>query len=362
MKCMEIVKREAIVLPLIILLITLSILIPHRAKEYLSFIDWRTIAALTGLLVVATGMKESGFFNAASRRILLRLRSRRKLAISLILLSAFLSTFLTNDVALFILVPLTLSLQCELEETCKFVVFEAIAANAGSTLTPIGNPQNLFLWHHWSISFVDFVMKMFPVFAVLLFSLLLLAVLVFKDSCLYSDGSNGEIKRKLAALSLILMLTYIIALDAGYATYILPLLVAVYAILYRNVLRRVDWLLLLIFAVMFIDFHLLSEVEPVSRLVHSLSLDAAGNVFVLSILTSQIMSNVPAAIFLSKFTHNWLAIAYGVNVGGNGVFAASLANIIALRMVKNREVWIDFHRYSIVYLLITSALIYILFF
>ena len=85
-----------------------------------------------------------------------------------------------------------------------------------------------------------------------------------------------------------------------------------------------------------------------------------GSVFVYSLLISQIISNVPAAVFLSKFSSNWLAIAYGVNVGGNGIVIASLANLIALRMVGDKKIWSRFHRYSLVYLSISACLIYFL--
>jgi len=74
------------------------------------------------------------------------------------------------------------------------------------------------------------------------------------------------------------------------------------------------------------------------------------------------MSNVPATIFMSRFSTGWLSIAYGVNVGGNGLVIASLANIIALRFVKEKSVWVDFHRYSLLYLLVSGGLVYLLFF
>ena len=71
---------------------------------------------------------------------------------------------------------------------------------------------------------------------------------------------------------------------------------------------------------------------------------------------------MPASVFVSKFTHNWFAITYGVNVGGNGLVIGSLANIIALRMVESKGIWLNFHKYSIPYFLITGGIAYVLFF
>lgn len=125
---------------------------------------------------------------------------------------------------------------------------------------------------------------------------------------------------------------------------------------------KVDWLLLLLFIVIFIDFHVISTIPVVSESVNALNLNSAGNVFLLSAFTSQLFSNVPASVLVSAFSHNWFAIIYGVNIGGNGLAIGSLANIIALRMVKSKKIWIDFHKYSIPYLLITGGIVYILFF
>ncbi|KAA0011030.1 MAG: DUF1646 domain-containing protein [Thermoplasmata archaeon] len=128
--------------------ILLTIVYPEKVKEYPYFVDWKTILTLAGLLVISTGIKESGYFYHAFRQILVKLKTERALVLFLIFLSALLSTFLTNDVCLFIVVPLTLALQKILRNNIiKMVIFEAIAVNVGSLLTPIGNPQNLFLWH-----------------------------------------------------------------------------------------------------------------------------------------------------------------------------------------------------------------------
>ena len=110
---------------------------------------------------------------------------------------------------------------------------------------------------------------------------------------------------------------------------------------------------------MFIDLHLISEIPEVSNLSAMVNIHIPQNLYFISILLSQLISNVPAAILLSKFSNNWLVISYGVNIGGNGLVVDSLANIIALLMVKDRRIWVEFHKYSLIFLAITSIVGYI---
>ena len=168
MKVLKFIIKEKILATFLFLLILLSFIYPYKIGNYPYFVDWKTITALAGLLIITTGLKESGYFYQLSKRFLIKLKNEKKLALFLVILSALLSTFLTNDITLFITVPLTLSFQKILSnEIEKVVIFEAIAVNIGSLLTPIGNPQNMFLWHRWNISFAYFIVRMFTLFALL---------------------------------------------------------------------------------------------------------------------------------------------------------------------------------------------------
>ncbi|MCD6446337.1 DUF1646 family protein, partial [Candidatus Bathyarchaeota archaeon] len=157
------IRKENVLSIFLFLLAVLAILYPHEITKFPSFVAWKTIMALMGLLIITTGLKESKCFHVFSIKLLKRLNSERGLLIFLILFSASLSTFLTNDVTLFVVIPLTISLQNLVKnDLSKFVIFEAISVNIGSALTPIGNPQNLYLWHKWNISFISFITKMLP--------------------------------------------------------------------------------------------------------------------------------------------------------------------------------------------------------
>jgi len=270
----------------------------------------------------------------------MHIKSERTLFIFLILLSALLSTFLTNDITLFVVVPLTLSIQDMIDnDISKLIIFETISVNVGSSLTPIGNPQNLFLWHKWNISFATFVVEMLPLVAILLTILLIFVWITTPNKKVkFLKETSYEIRKSLFILSAVMLIIYLISLEAKRAHFVLPVIFLLYLMFYRDVLIKTDWLLLLMFVVIFIDFHIISK-----ELTGILKPYSAGDVFLLSVIISQLISNVPASVFVSKFSHNWLAIAYGVNVGGNGLVVSSLANLIALRMTKKRRAWMDFH-------------------
>lgn len=362
----EFVKKEVVLFIFLFLLSIVAILYPYEIINYPSFVDWRTIIALTELLIITTGLKESGYFNVFSRKVLKRLKSEKSLSFFLILFSVLLSTFLTNDVTLFIVIPLTVSIQNLVKnDISKLIIFEAISVNVGSALTPIGNPQNLFLWYKWNISFITFIIEMLPLVLLLLAILLIFVWIVFPDKEIkFSEEISDDRTQKkvLFTLSIAMLIVYVISLEVKQAHLVLLFVFILYLIFYRKVLLKIDWLLLLLFIVIFIDFHVISTIPIVSKGVNTLNLHSADNVFLFSALTSQLVSNVPASVLVSKFSHNWFAITYGVNVGGNGLAIASLANIIALRMVKSNKILLSFHRYSMLYFLITGGIAYILFF
>src|SRR5579884_585289 len=161
MDAIKAIRDDYFLLLFLLILILLTIAVPSNPSRYYEFVEWKTIAALTGLLVITTGIKESGYLHNTALKILSKVRSERYLALLLAVMSVGLSMFLTNDVALLIIVPLTLSLQQLLNNNIKkMIIFEAIAVNVGSALTPIGNPQNLFLWHYSKVSFLLFIYRM----------------------------------------------------------------------------------------------------------------------------------------------------------------------------------------------------------
>jgi len=173
-------KRNHLLVVSLFVLFILALTAGQPIQHYPAFIDWGTIVTLTGLLLITTAIKESGLFYFLAYRISRRINDERCLALFLIFASVVLSMFLTNDITLFIIVPLTLSLQkISSSDYVKFIIFEAIAVNVGSSLTAIGNPQNIFLWHQWDISFLLFIKEMTPLVLIMTLWLLLFLLIAF---------------------------------------------------------------------------------------------------------------------------------------------------------------------------------------
>jgi len=358
-------KNNYIFLPFLALLIILAVIYPSQIKDYPEFVDWNTIAVLIGLLITTTAIKESSFFIKIAERVIYKIDDERKLAITLITLSSFLSMLFTNDIALFIVVPLTLALQSYLKNNIqKLVIFEAISVNVGAALTPIGSPQNLYLWHQWDISFINFVINMFPLFIFLFAVLIIFGVAVFPSKKLSIKELDRVtvLNKNLFYLSTFLLLLCIIAVEQNFTFLALAVIFLIYLFFFRNILSKVDWLLIVLFIIMFIDFHILSQIPFVSNFITRFDLNEPKSIFTLSFFSAQVFSNVPASIFISKFSNDWFAIAYGVNIGGNGFIKGSLANIIALRFINSKKIWIDFHKYSIPYFIVTAISSYFIFF
>ena len=358
---MPLAKREALLVIFALLLIGLAISSPSEIPHYLKFIDRHTILMLTGLVVVTTGVAESNFLHRITKRFVRRISSERILALKLVTLTLILSAFLTNDITLFIVIPLTLTLQTLMKNDIeKLIIFEAIAANVGSAFTPIGNPQNIYLFHLMKVSFLKFARAMLPMETVLIITLLLFVFLSFSSSKQIipsSENKNTEKENQLLFYtSIILLFAYILAINANkiFFLYFTALIVVLYFILFTRVIAKTDWGLIVLFCIMFIDFGVVAKFPQVYRLVQLVRIENVKNLFLFSAGSSQIISNVPASIFITHFSKNYRIIAYGVNIGGNGFIIGSLANIIALRLSK-KKLLLLFHKYSIPFLLITAG-------
>lgn len=342
-------------------LLVFSALVPERIADYPSLVDWSTVAALTGLLLLTKGLELSGMLHRLGRMLVGLMATERAAALCLVGVAALLSTVLTNDVALFVVVPLTLSV-CRLTKmpATKLIIFEALAVNAGSALTPIGNPQNLFLWQLAKVSFGEFVRHMSPLVMLLTLALLGLTAIVFSERPIqaHDDANPVGLDRPLLGVSLAMYLPFLIATDMHRAGLAVAAIVLVYAVWRSSVLKQLDWGLLLVFMLMFIDLRLLAGLDVVRHAMQSLGLDRQVNLYLASIGASQIISNVPATIALVEYSKNWRVIAYGVNVGGFGFMVGSLANLIALRLSGDRKAWLSFHFYAIPALVVAAALGY----
>ncbi|KVO29055.1 citrate transporter [Burkholderia ubonensis] len=322
-------------------------------------VDWQTVATLAGLLMLTKALELSGCLMWLAHRIVHHVHSERALAMLLVGFSAALAMWLTNDVALFVVVPLMVSLRALTPLPFRrLVIVVALAVNAGSVATPLGNPQNLFLWQLSGVSFSRFVLTLGPLAIALMILLLAVAACAFraKPLDLSADVVALPVQRMQALVAAALFAAFVLLADAHHALHGLIAVAVVLAVVRRDAVLRIDWLLLLIFVLMFVVLRTAAALPAIHDAIAHARLDTPLRVFAAGAMLSQGISNVPAAILLSEFTRDWRALAFGVSVGGFGVAIGSLANLIAVRLAKEPRMWLPFHLVSIPFAIASAVL------
>ena len=450
-------------------------------REYLSYINWRTLILLFCLMAVVAGFAKAGVFRYISRKLSQRMKDTRRLSVGFMLLCFLLSMFVTNDVALVTVVPLTLLTMMGCSEKAKIqtLVQETIAANLGSMLTPFGNPQNLYLSSYYGIGMGEFLRLMLPYTGVALVILLLQTLISPKEGLggrareagtpegrvkeaaipegrareagipeerakgaetpegeareaaipergareaeipegrakgagtpereareagipergaseaaipegknreaapLYESGENltgkdemyeEALREKLlrskgrlvsillyGILFIVSMFSVARILDYRILFGIILITILVYD---RSVLRNVNYTLLLTFVSFFV---LIGNLGAMTQIQAALTQMIEGRELLTAILSSQIISNVPAAVLLSGFTDQGKALIVGTDLGGLGTLIASMASIITFQLyslesgAKKGKYLLTFTLWNVIDLVILGAVDY----
>lgn len=351
-------KSDLLLSGLLLLFLVLAVTQPVAPASLVKLVDWHTIGVLSGLMVLSRGLEDSGALAIAGRWLLSRMATERGLAAALVVFSAALSAIITNDVALFIVVPLTLSLGLVAHLPLgRLIIFEALAVNAGSAISPVGNPQNLYLWQISGESMIGFVQAMAPVTLWMMILLLVLTRIGFGSRPINLQAGAAPtrtVERPLLMLSLACYPAFLILAELGQTLAGVVVVLAVFLLRHRAVLRGVDWVILLVFILMFINLGLIAQLPLMARIAASL-MALPGELITGAAMLSQLISNVPATIFLAEFTGDWKQLAWGANVGGFGLAIGSMANLIALRLGSQRGLWVAFHGWSIPMLVLSLS-------
>jgi len=283
------------------------------------------------MMLVMNALELSGLLNSLGGRLVNRAGSERKLALFLCLLVFFCSALLTNDVVLLGIVPLTIVVGSAVNVNIrKLCIFEGIAANSGSLLTPFGNPQNIFISVHYNVPLWDFILVMLPLWLISLGLLLGVVYLQFGDrEVRHLRKTNPD--RTAAAVGIAALAVIIL-----YFGRVLPTVIVAPAVLvlllstkrFGSILKMVDWKLYLLFVLMAFATYAMLKVY---------TLELSGTALLLaSVGLSQMISNVPAAFVLSGAA-NWRILALGVDIGGSGTLISSIATVIAYRFIKRHD-------------------------
>ena len=344
-KLKELFHKET-VLCIAVVLAVISSFVVLPDKQYVDYIDFRTLAILFCLMCVMAGLQKLGLFQLIAEKLLGRVKSCNALRVILILLCFFFSMLITNDVALITFVPFTFTVLKLLGDegqrimTIPVVVLQTVAANLGSMLTPIGNPQNLYLYAKSGLSIGSFLLLMLP------YTLISLVLLLIADFLFARFGEvgksaglgfiisneqklNGGVKVLWVYLGMfVLCLLTVAHVVSVWIT--LAVVLVVQLLLDREVLKRVDYSLLLTFVGFFVFIGNMGRIPAFSNFLQQIII---GNEVITSVVASQAISNVPAALLLSGFTENYEALIIGTNLGGLGTLIASMASLISYKYI-----------------------------
>ena len=337
-KVFSFLKNEIVLSVAVILAVVSSFFVKPDAA-YIEYIDFRTLALLFCLMAVMAGLQKTGVFDLMAGSMLKRVHGEKGLTFILVMLCFFSAMFITNDVALITFVPFTFTVLNMVGEDAKrklmipVVVMQTIAANLGSMLTPIGNPQNLYLHGTSGMGVGEFVLLMLP-YAALSFVLLSLWILVRKGKGSVKINFTEEIHMGSKVKIGIYLISFLICLltVAHIIDYRITLCVVTVLVLAADfkVFAKVDYTLLVTFAAFFIFIGNMGRIPAFENFLKGI---IDGRECITAVVSSQFISNVPAALLLSGFTDNLRPLIIGVNLGGLGTLIASMASLISFKFV-----------------------------
>lgn len=343
-KIIDFIKKET-VLTIATVLAVVSAFWVHPGRQYVDYIDWRVLGILLSLMLIVAGFQSNGLFDAIGSRLLAKTKNTAQLMLVLVFLCFFSSMFITNDVALLTFVPFacTILQKCHQERliVTEFVL-QTLAANLGSMLTPIGNPQNLYLYGKTQMSAGTFILLMLPYSLVSLLLLMICVVIVAKRSGIEVRGAevllteDEKLEQKKYLLPAYLLLFVLCLLTVAHMIpYPVTLGTVALAVLLldRGTLIKVDYSLLLTFVGFFIFIGNMGRMPAFCDFLQKI---IGGREVMTAVIASQVISNVPAALLLSGFTENITALIIGTNLGGLGTLIASMASLISYKQVARQ--------------------------
>lgn len=330
---LELIKKNPVlVLSGILALISCFVIRPDA--EYLSYINVRVLAILMSLMLVVAVLLRIGTFDYLTNKLLGKLHTSRAISLLLTALSFTLAMLLTNDVTLVTLVPFAIAVLKNFNDRKSLMytlILMTVAANLGSMLTPIGNPQNLYLYSHYKFALSGFIKLMLP-YSALSLALIIIAVFILCKNTNSDPRENktSPVPDKTKLIICIALFVLCVLAVADVINWILMFFMttAVTFLMDKKAFKYVDFNLLVTFVFFFI---LTGNLGRIDAVYNTLSKIVETSPVIAAVISSQIISNVPAAMLLSAFTNSGEALVIGTNLGGLGTLIASMASLITYR-------------------------------
>lgn len=358
-KIINFIKSEVVLSVAIILAIITCFFVPPD-KEYLGYFDYSTLICLFCMLAVVAGLKSTNVFELISRKLIGLFHTRRAVIYALVFGTFFFDMIVANDMSLITFLPLTY-IVLHSTKNDKYLAFtfimQTIAANMGGMITPYGNPQNLYLYSYYNINTTEF-------FSILLIQSITVAVLlwiccafVHNEPLKLRKNSKIIISKKELYIYSILFILVILSIFRV-IPYLITLAIVVLTILIvdRKRFKQIDYALIATFFVFFIFSGNIARIPAIKEFISEI---VVKNTLLAGIVSCQFISNVPTAIFLSKFTTNYRELLISVNIGSLGILISSLASLITLKEFLKHQPK-NFWKYLIMYTIFNTLFLVVL--
>lgn len=355
-------KKEKVFIIAFILAIFTSLFV----KPQISYINFKVIVLLFNLMIIIAAFENLKVMDKLALGILAKCRDTRRVSLVFILVTFISSMLVTNDVALLTFVPLSIvTFKRAKVDFMKTIILQTLAANIGSSFTPMGNPQNLFLFTHYKLEGSQFFSVTLPFVVIGLFWLLLLNKRVAKEEIKISLEVT-HIKDKKKFFIYFMLFLFIVLSVFGFVDYKYTFLVTILCVTLMDkfLIKKADYFLLGTFVCFFIFIGNISNVNFIKVYLKEF-LQKPTVPYFSSIALSQVVSNVPCSILVANFTDNWQEVLLGVNIGGMGTIIASLASLISYKIYinksgeKNNKYLVKFNIYNFFSLIVFTFLSYV---
>ncbi|MGQ9846052.1 MAG: SLC13 family permease [Bacteroidales bacterium] len=335
--------------------------------EAIYAIDFNTIGLLLGMMIIIASLQADGLFNYLTEKSIIIAKNQRRLLTYIVFFTGISSAFLVNDAVVLMFTPIVI-LICRASKLnpIPYLIAEILASNIGSAMTITGNPQNMLIGLNSEISFGSFMIYLLPISLVGLWMIIIFIRWYYKNE--FSEVKNiSQPEEKLAyrfdslRFSVPIFIGVILAFFFGKMLHMSISLIALTGasmvmifghIKPRRIIDKVDWVLILFFASLFI---VVKGIEKVGLLDYLLNHSPIENsmygilgVHIISLLGSQVVSNVPFTILMLPFlkiagsTALWLALASASTIAGNATIIGAIANLIVIESARKYGIRIKF--------------------
>ncbi len=331
---LKFMKKEPILILAVILAVVSCFFVPP-SKEYIGYINFKTLTSIFSLMIIVKGLSKINTFRIIAAKILPFTKSSRGLVTVLVFIPTILSLFITNDVAVLTFVPFALIVlnMCDMPQlTLKTVVLISIGCNLGGLISPMGNSQNLYLFSYYDLPSTFLLRNAYICFIFGIVILFVACMLTKKQPVTTFDNKKREVKKAKLGIYVVLLALAVSAVVVKVSFYYLitfGIVTVTIFVVDRSLFKSINYSILVTFTAFFIFSGNVKNIEAISTV---LSRIINGNEYFLIIGLSQFISNTPAVIIVSQFSNNVLPVLLGTNISKNGTILASLTGVVVMRL------------------------------